>query len=579
MKRTKTYFEQYKEEIAKGRIIIGKELKMLLDNLTADLDNPEYEYDTEDAHEIIEFIEGFCKHTQDPFSGQPFIMMLWEKAFVEVVYSFKIRKTGRDRFKKIILLIARKNGKSTLCAALAFAELMLGQGKSIVTASNNDDQAKIIFEEVGNMAYYFDPYLRKGKLRGKYVRINITEIINKVGKSKLKRLTDRQKSGLGKNINFVICDETNQLKATSTMPSQLIKGTSIKPNSKFINITTEGTENDGYLDRELKKAREILKGDRTDKAADSTLAWLYTQDDESEIWQVDEEDFGDIDHPCVWQKSNPSLYEVKQPTYIVEQLAESRIDKSERMQTLCFDFNIKQSTSEAWLLPSDVDNEETFDLSEFRNSVCLIGVDMSETVDLTACSVLLMKPDSEKKYVLTKFFLPESKINSTQDDDSGARYKEWLKDDLIIQSGGMENDLSKVADWIYSLYQEYNIYPYKIGYDQRFSKTFLDKIEYYFTDSKNKITEMVLQNKITMSNAMKLTEAELKAKNINYNNNPILRWNFLNCSMEMDSMGRVMAVKINNQPTKRIDGAVATIIMMEMYRRYKDEFKDMIGGR
>ena len=179
MKIVKTYFEQYKEEIAKGKIIIGNELKMLLDNLTADMENPEYEYDTEDAHEIIEFIENFCKHTQDPFSGQPFIMMLWEKAFVEVVYSFKIRKTGRDRFKKIILLIARKNGKSTLCAALAFAELMLGQGKSIVTASNNDDQAKIIFEEVGNMAYYFDPYLRKGKLRGKYVRINITEIINK----------------------------------------------------------------------------------------------------------------------------------------------------------------------------------------------------------------------------------------------------------------------------------------------------------------------------------------------------------------------------------------------------------------
>ena len=153
MKIRKTYFEQYKEEIAKGKIIIGNELRMLLDNLTADLENDKYEYNTEDAHEIIEFIEGFCKHTQDPFSGQPFIMMLWEKAFVEVVYSFKIRKTGRDRFKKIILLIARKNGKSTLCAALAFAELMLGKGKSIITASNNDDQAKIIFEEVSNMAY------------------------------------------------------------------------------------------------------------------------------------------------------------------------------------------------------------------------------------------------------------------------------------------------------------------------------------------------------------------------------------------------------------------------------------------
>ena len=160
-----------------------------------------------------------------------------------------------------------------------------------------------------------------------------------------------------------------------------------------------------------------------------------------------------------------------------------------------------------------------------------------------------------------------------EDNESGANYVEWLRQGLIIPTSGSENDLTKVADWLYSLYTKYDIKLFKAGYDQRFCKDFLKRMEeYYYPDT----CEIVWQNKITLSNPMKLVEAELKNKNINYNNNPILKWNFLNCSMEMDRLGQVIAVKINNQASKRIDGAVAVIICTEMYRRYKTEFRQMI---
>lgn len=568
-----TYLEQYYQAIQKGKVIVGQELKMLLDNLMDDLKNDKYEYDTSEAYLRIEFIEAFCKHTQDPFTGQPFLLMLWEKAFIEVVYSFKIRKTGRDRFKKILLLIARKNGKSTLCAALAFCELMLGDGKSLICASNNDEQARIIFDEVANMARLFDPNLKKGMMRGKYVHINITNIKNKVGNSLLKRLTDRQKSGLGRNLNFAIVDESNQLK-TADMPSQLIKGTSIKPNAKFINITTEGVEVDGYLDNELKKCRQILKGERDDASAESTLAWLYTMDSEQEIWTINEDNIGDIEHPCVLQKANPSLYEVKQPQYILEQLAESRIDKAERMQTLIFDFNIKQNNSEAWLLEQDVESEEVFDLEEFRGSYFLSGCDFSETTDLTAISILLMKPNDDKKYIHTKYFIPESKLLDKQDEASGSDYPSWTRQGLIEISKGNENDLSKVAEWFLELYNTYNLKPFKSGYDQRFSKDYtaaMDKYQFEY--------EMVIQNNATMSNPMKLLEADLKSRLVNYNKNPVLKWNLLNCGVEMNNLGQIRAVKVNSQSTRRIDGAVSTIIVYEMFRRYKTEFLQRVNRR
>lgn len=568
-----TYLEQYYQAIEDGKVIVGHELKMLLDNLLEDLKDDRYEYDTSEAYLRIEFIETFCKHTQDPFTGHPFLLMLWEKAFIEVMYSFKIKKTGKDRFKKIILLIARKNGKSTLCAALAFTELMLGDGKSLVCASNNDDQARIIFDEVANMARLFDPALKKGKMRGKYVHINITNIKNKIGNSLLKRLTDRQKSGLGRNLNFAIVDESNQLK-TGDMPSQLIKGTSIKPNAKFINITTEGTEIDGYLDNELKKCRQILNGERSDASAESTLAWLYTMDSEQEVWSVNEDNIGDIEHPCVLQKANPSLYEVKQPQYILEQLAESRLDKAERMQTLIFDFNIKQNNSEAWLLEEDVHCEEVFDLEEFRNSYFLSGSDFSETTDLTACSILLMKPNDDTKYIYTKYFIPESKLLDKQDETSGSDYPNWSKQGLMEVHKGNEIDLSKCADWFLELYREYGLKPLKNGYDQRFSKDWTKRMDEFQFEY-----EMVIQNNATMSNPMRLLEADLKSKMVNYNNNPVLKWNLLNCSVEMNNIGQIRAVKVNNQSSRRIDGAVATIIVYEMYRRYKTEFHKAINRR
>ena len=120
-----TYLEQYREAIRSGEIIAGHELITALDTYIADMQNPRYVYDTKEAYKRIEFIETFVKLTKSPFYGKPMKLMLWQKAFIECMYSFKNAETGRDRFKRILLLIGRKNAKSETCNGLAFTELML----------------------------------------------------------------------------------------------------------------------------------------------------------------------------------------------------------------------------------------------------------------------------------------------------------------------------------------------------------------------------------------------------------------------------------------------------------------------
>ena len=545
--RADLYLVQYREAIRSGEIIAGQELIMELDKLIEELDNPRYKYDTADAYERIDFIEGCVRLTKSPFYGKPMQLMLWQKAFIEVVYSYKMADTGFDRFQKILLLIARKNGKSETCSALALTELITGpQGADIVCSSNDDTQASIIYDAIDAMRLMIDPAQQDTWRNQRCIRCTITN-------SKVFKLSDRTRNKEGRNIDFAILDESHEMKE-NIIAKSVEQSQSLKENPKFFNITTEGFVNDGYLDDELRKFRAVLTGEDTGIAAERMLPWLYTQDSEAEVWQDE----------STWMKSNPTLGTVKRWEYLRIQVDTAKRSKADRMFVLSKDFNIKVSNSQQWLMEEDYTYPATYDLEDFRGAYAFGAVDLSETTDLTCAKILLMRKDDKTKYIYTKYFIPESKLERAPDTGYGANYPEWARAGHVVIHEGNENDLSRVADWFYSLFTDYGIRLIKVGYDVKFAREFLNRMEEYGFEC-----EMVAQNKLTLSNAMKLVEADLKDQLINYNECPVDRWCLGNASMEIDNLGNVMAVKINNQAGRRIDGAVTLIILYEIYRRYR----------
>ena len=549
------YLIEYRETIRSGEITAGQELIIELDKLIDDLDNPRYIYNTDKAYLYMDFMENCIRLTKSPFYNMPMRLMLWQKAFIEVVYSFKMADTGYERFKKIILLIARKNTKSETCSALALTELILGEaGADIVCSSNDDNQASIVYDSIDTMRLLIDEYEQLTHRNQRF-------ITNKINNSKIFKLSDRTRNKEGRNIDFDIVDETHEMK-DNVIGKSIEQSQSLKDNPKFINITTEGFVNNGYLDDELRKARKILNGEDDGIKAERTLPWLYTQDSEREVW-TDERS---------WQKSNPSLVIVKKWDYLREQIDEARTSKADRMFVLSKDFNFKQSNSQAWLEEKDYKYISKFDLEEFRNCICLGAVDLAETTDLTNAKILLMKPNDTTKYIHNMYFIPEMKLESSPDKEFGAKYEEWRDQGLLTVLEGNDNDLTKVAEWFYSLYQDYGIRLYKCGYDVKFSKDFLNRMEYYGFEC-----ELIQQNKEVLSQPMKLVENELKHQMINYNSNPIDQWCLSNASMEMDSTGKVMCVKINGQAGRRIDGAVTLIILYEVFRRYRGTFTQYLS--
>ena len=565
-----SYLLEYRERAAVGEIIIGQELRQELDNLKEDFSDDRYFYNTDDANLRIDFMEHCVRLTKSPYYNKPMVLMLWQKAFIETIYSFKMaaeskeRRMMIDRFKKILLLIARKNGKSETCSGLGLSEFIVGnEGADLVCSSNDDTQASITFDAIDTMRLLIDPKERDSKRNQRFM-------LNKQTGSKIFKLSDRTKNKEGRNIDFAIVDETHEMKE-NIIGKSIEQSQSLKDNPKFINITTEGFVVDGYLDDELKKARKIIAGEDDGIAAERFLPWLYTQDSEAEVWQ----------NRKSWVKSNPTLGVVKKWSYLDEQVDVARTSKSDRIFVLSKDFNIKQNGVESWLNLEDYDYKAVYDLEEFRGACCLGAVDLSETTDLTCAKVLFMKPNDPTKYIYTMYFIPESKLDNADDWGAGARYKEWAKDGFMTITEGNDIDLAVVGDWFYKLYKEHNIKLWKCGYDQRFCKDFLNRMSYYGwerTGDDDSDMVMILQNAQTLSNAMKLCEADLKHKLVNYNENPVDKWCFKNAAIKVDNIGQCLCVKQEKQPSKRIDGAVTTIILYEMYRRYRTDFKTMIGG-
>lgn len=558
---------KYKAEIETGNIIAGRELFQELENLSEDMrDNDAYFYDTEAARLRMDFMEGCIRLTKSPYYNKPMKLMLWQRAFIEALYSFKMAREFRDkgqivdRFKKALLLIARKNGKSEVCSGLGNAEFIVGNdGADIVCSSNDDAQASIVYDAIDTMRQLYDPKDLDTKRNQRF-------ILNRATNTKIFKLSDRTRNKEGRNIDWAILDEAHEMQ-NNVIAKSIEQSQSLKDNPKFIIITTEGFVNDGYLDQELTKARAIVKGEDDSISAARFLPWLYTQDSETEIFQ----------NRRSWQKSNPTIGIIKRWDYLDEQVDLAKKSKADRIFVLSKDFNIKQNSVEAWLNVEDYCYEAKFDIEDLRGAFCIGHVDLAETTDLCCAKALVMRPNDPTKYILTKYFIPQRKLEIENDDHgAGAKYKEWAQKGFIEICEGNDIDLAIPAEWFFKLQKEHGIKLYKCGYDQRFAKDWLAAMENYGWSKQYGDVEMILQNAQTLNNALLLVEADLKAHLINYNENPVDRWCFANSCLKVNDFRQAIIIKTEN--AKKIDGAVTLVSLYEMYRRYRSDIRKLVGG-
>lgn len=573
----RSYLHLYAEKIKSGQIIAGTHIKQGIRRFLDDFDNPELRIDLSESDKRIRFIEHECKLYEAPFSGRPFRLELFQKAIIESIYAIKkwnpeanFGKGGWVRkYQDVLILIARKNGKTPLVAAISLSEFVCGEmGTKILYGSNDFEQADLAFsatdamrEESPSMAkrtrrnqkgiFFGNPKHRKTK--GKYSYQN---------KGSIRKISANGKNKEGRNIKVGVVDEVHEMEDDHLiMPIQQALSTQDEP--LYFEITTEGFTEDGYLDHRLTDAQKVLDGelDRPDWAI-----WWYSQDSEEEVWQDEKS----------WQKSNPGIGVVKKWSYLRKQVEEAKSNPSQRAFVLAKDFNIKQNSSAAWLDEATIVNAETFDPEMLRGQYYIGGLDFAETTDLCSARALFEDQQTKKKYTLQMYFIPEAKADAILDDDSQLNperknYREWEKQGLVVICPGAEVDAELVAGWFVDLYEHYGMMPYKIGYDNWHSKDFQEIIADNFG---KEVLERIGMDFMSLSGPMRSLESDLGRNVLVYNNNEIDRWCLSNTGYKTNNIGLIMPVKKYGTSKNRIDGTLSDIICYATFNRYRSLYRD-----
>lgn len=555
---------EYINKCRSGEILVGQELLQMFDILMDHFEDPEIRFETDEAHKRIKFIETKCKHFEAPFSGKPFILELFQKAFIEAIYSFKIfdEEIGRwvRLYQEILYLVGRKNGKTPLISAMSLAEWFCGpEGLRVLCSSNDYEQASLMFDAINamreespslekvtrkNMKGIFFGHPKRKNKKGKYSYRN---------KGTIRKISAKTGAKEGRNIGVGAVDEVHEMQDnSSTMPIRQALSTQDEP--LYFELTTEGFTNDGYLDGRMIEARQVLN---RELERPRWLIWIYTQDSEEEIWQDEKS----------WVKSNPGLGTIKKWSFMRNMINEAKTNKATRIFVLAKDFNIKQNNAAAWLTLDELINQEDapFDLELLRGRVAVGGVDLSRTGDLTCARAMCLIEG--KKYTVSQYFIPESKLEKLNKEDL-EKYKQWIKAGRITLSPGNENDFTLVTKWFYDLVKNYGLRFLKIGYDKWSAVYWVKEMEGYGFEM-----QRVEQNFGSMSEPMKLVEEDLRSNLIYYNNDSLDQYCLSNTALTVNNKMEQMPVKVQGKDDKKIDGAVTMIIM---YRVYMDNRSDML---
>lgn len=519
-------------------------------------ENSEWEYDHLKAEHAIEFIEHYCKHSKGSVAGKPFILELWQKALIACMFGIVNKIDGTRKYQEVILIVARKNGKSTLAAAVGLY-LMIADGElgpEIYTVATKKDQAKIIWLEAKRM-------IKKSKSLNKRIKTLVSELIADVNDAIFKPLGRDSDTLDGLNVHGALFDEVHAWKDMN-LYDVVVDGTSSRDNPLVFTTSTAGTVRESVFDRLYDECELVINGysDPEGYKNERLLPIIYELDERKE-WI----------NPKAWKKANPGLGTIKKIDALAQKVNKAKSNPLLVKNLVCKDFNIRETNGEAWLTFEDLNNHEKFDIKELKPRYGIGGVDLSSTTDLSAATVIFMLPNSDKIYVEQMYWLPEDLLEKRTKEDR-IPYDKWQDLGLLRTTPGNKVHYKFIVDWFVELQNEKDIYIPWIGYDSWSATYFVEEMKGYFGEQ---AMDAVIQGKKTLSSPMKSLGADLRSKRIVYNNNPILKWCLTNVSVDIDKNDNIQPMKTSNTK-KRIDGFASLLDAYVVLERHLEDYKGMI---
>ena len=490
-----------------------------------------YYFDKQAASKAIGFIETFCTHTKGELSGSPLILEDWQRKIVGDLFGWKNKKTNLRKYRTALVMVARKNGKSTLCAALGLYMLYSDEekGSEIYSAAGDRAQAGIVFD-IAKQMIINNIELSK---RAKVFRNSIT---NEAKGNFYQAISSDSKTKHGFNANCIIFDELH------TQPNRdlwdtLTTSVGARRQPLTIAITTAGYDRQSICYEIYNYGKQV-----NEKIIKSDSFY-------SAIYEADIDD--DITKESTWKKANPN-YGISLKKEYMQRESQRAIDVPSYSNTFKrLMLNMWTDSQVVWIANADWEKcAGEIDMEKLKGKECWAGLDLASTRDISAL-VLLFK-DEDKFITIPYFFIPEENAKKRSLRDK-VDYMTWKNQGHIITTEGDVADYNFIKKKIMDLGMEYKING--ISYDRwNASQLVID-----LTNEGVKMAPFG-QGFRSMSAPTKEVEKLILGEQIIHNSNPVMNWMLSNIAIQEDPAGNLKPNKAKSKD--KIDGVVALIMAL-----------------
>lgn len=540
---------QYAVEVVSGQRIAGLSERLACQRHLNDLKKqgqPDFPwvFDEEKANRIFAWFR-YCVHLEGPKAGQPIELEPFQLFDLGAIFGWVDAKSGLRRFEKAYIQEARKNGKSTIMSGIGLY-LMAGDGEenpAVFCAAVDKEQARIIYRAAKGMA-------QKSRDIRKRLKIRDYEIshISRGGQMRALSRDTQNKDGL--NPSGAIIDEYHA-HPTSEIYDLLWSAWGQRSQALMVIITTAGFEIDqNPCHSEYDYCKQILQG---------------LVDNERYFVMIRELDPGDDEHdPRTWIKANPLRAATAEGLARIQAQHDEAFGSKDPAKVRTFRVKIlniwvhqkadgyMSDYHEQWKA-SGIDRKEFEKLTTGLS--CLVGVDLSKSVDLTADSFLFALPDG-RVAVCAHGFMPEAGVVRHEKTDK-IPYRDWAKDGWLSITPGEVTDFGFVKTHIHDMELAHGWRTHELCYDPYNATLFANQMaEDGYT------TVEIRQGVRTLSEPTKTFRSMVASGKVVHDGSPLLTWCVMNAVTEADSNENIKLSKKNASDVKRIDLIAALVNAM-----------------
>jgi phage terminase large subunit-like protein len=507
-------------------------------------------FDKQRAEHVVDFFAKFLRHSKGQWAGQPFELLDWQREDLIFPLFGWVRPTGFRRFTKAYVELPKKNGKSSLAAAIGLY-LLAGDGEEgaeVYSAATAREQASIVHGEAVRMVDASPELSDALTINRSTFNIAFPE-----SRSYYRALSAVASSSEGLNAHGIVADELHVWHGRALWDALKYAFRARRQGLLFA-ITTAGDDPTSVCYEQHEYTKAVNAGTIEDdrhfgyiRAAEPTDDWT---------------------DPKVWAKANPSLGEIILLDDMQSDCNEAQKSPTTQASFKRYNLNLWQSSTNPWL---DVhrwhSNAATFTENDLAGRPCYGGLDLAIKSDTTALSLIFpweQKPNGEQRYrLLTWFWLPQATADRQA---TLVPWKSWERGGHITLTPGDVCDFQFVRARIVDFSRKFRLQG--LAFDRTYAHVLAQQLQ---DEDGIKMAEFP-QTIMAFAEPTAAFERLVIAGDIEHNANPVLDWQMGNVNVKRDVNNNIRPVKPPDGEHRKIDGAVSSIMALAL--ALQDEFDD-----